>query len=73
MIPKFYRTELRKDRTTVCPWCETVNQHKTGNDCGHVAKITKKGIVFYYWGFRPANWDGIALVIPIRNRIGESK
>lgn len=53
MNPKYYRTKLRDDRTTICPWCATVNRHVTGNNCGHVAKITANGTVFYYWGIRP--------------------
>ena len=52
MNPKFWRTELSNNRTT-CPWCAANNDHATGNVCEHVAKVTVKGVVFYYWGFRP--------------------
>lgn len=53
MTQKFYRVELNGAATSVCPVCGTTNQHLTGKDCGHVAKITAKGVVFYFWGFRP--------------------
>lgn len=53
MNPKYYRTDIRKDRTTVCPWCSRVNRHMTGDNCEHVYKVTAKGLVFYYWGIRP--------------------
>lgn len=53
MKSKFYRTEIKSDKTSVCPVCGATNKHVTGKDCGHVAKITAKGVVFYFWGFRP--------------------
>lgn len=53
-LPKFYRVERKAgEKTTVCPNCGAINEHTTGKDCGHVAKITAKGVVVYYWGFRP--------------------
>lgn len=52
MNPKYWRVEV-KDHKTTCPWCNRVNDHITGNVCEHVEKVTSKGIVFYYWGFRP--------------------
>lgn len=53
MNPKYWRTQLDLDGRTVCPWCGRVNHHKTGQCCEHVAKVTVKGVVFYYWGIRP--------------------
>ena len=53
MNPKYWRTQVREDKTTKCPWCEKINDHRTGRVCKHVYKVTKKGICFYYWGFAP--------------------
>lgn len=50
--PKFYRTAL-KDGRTICPWCGTINNHRTGKCCEHVHKVTAQGVVFYWWGERP--------------------
>lgn len=53
-LPKFYRYQRKEgERTSVCPVCATVNQHVTGKHCGHVHKVTPKGVVFYFWGFDP--------------------
>jgi hypothetical protein len=54
MNPKYWRVEM-KDGKSTCPWCEAVNNHRTGHSqtCEHVAKVTASGAVFYYWGFRP--------------------
>ena len=56
MNPKYWRVEI-KDHKTTCPWCNPVrvNNHMTGAVCEHVAKVTVKGVAFYYWGFRPVN------------------
>lgn len=50
---KYYRVNLDSNRQTTCPVCGKINRHVTGQDCGHVAKVTAKGVVWYYWGFRP--------------------
>jgi hypothetical protein len=47
MNPKYYRTT-----SNVCPWCATPSP-KTGNACGHLAKLTANGIYFWFWGIRP--------------------
>jgi hypothetical protein len=52
-LPKFHISKIGDNGTSVCPNCGALNKHTTGNDCGHVAKITAKGMVYYYWGFRP--------------------
>lgn len=52
-VSKFYRQAIRPDGTTTCPVCGQVNMHVTGKNCGHVAKVTAKHIVFYWWGCRP--------------------
>ena len=53
-MKKYYRIEI-KDNRSVCPVCGKVNNHNMGNahDCPHIAKVTSKGIAFYFWGFRP--------------------
>jgi hypothetical protein len=53
---KYYRTEIKADRTSVCPVCGKTNKHITGKHCGHVFKVTVKGMVFYFWGFRPKDF-----------------
>jgi hypothetical protein len=53
MNPKYYRTSLRDDHRTVCPWCGSVNDHRTGRCCEHVARVQSNGTVLYYWGFLP--------------------
>lgn len=53
MNPKYWRTQIRADGTSVCPWCERVNIHRTGDTCEHCYKLTAAGVVFYYWGIRP--------------------
>ncbi len=56
MNPKYWRVKV-KDHKSICPWCNPIreNNHITGDVCEHVAKLTNKGIVFYFWGFRPIN------------------
>ncbi len=53
MNPKYWRVKVQDHKTT-CPWCNPVrvNDHITGNVCKHVAKVTIKGIAFYFWGYR---------------------
>ena len=54
MNPKYFRIQLPgHQKISTCPWCENINNHLTGNTCQHVAKVTKKHIVYYYWGIRP--------------------
>jgi len=43
---KYIKVKM-ENRTSRCPICGTINSHLTGNDCGHVYKITDKGIVIY--------------------------
>lgn len=58
-LPKYYRTQIADDHTSTCPWCGQKNDHiRTATLCPHVAKVSSKGIVFYYWGFRPDGWKG---------------
>lgn len=60
--PKFYRSQISPDGTSKCPWCGNVNKHNTGNVCEHVAKLTNKGVVFFYWGTRPLTEDGQRII-----------
>ncbi len=50
MNPKYYRAT--GPRANVCPWCG-VEAKITGQNCGHLYKVTAKGVWFWFWGVRP--------------------
>lgn len=47
MNPKYWISRSNK-----CPWCGKESPI-TGNECGHLFKITKSGNYYWYWGIRP--------------------
>jgi len=51
MNPKYYRAT--GPRANVCPWCGVEANRITGQNCGHLYKVTAKGVWFWYWGVRP--------------------
>ena len=51
MNPKYYRAT--GPRANVCPWCGTEANRITGQNCGHLYKVTAKGVWFWFWGVRP--------------------
>src|SRR6185437_15732126 len=59
VMKKYYQVEMDKtNRTSVCPVCANVNDHKrTVDNCNHLHKLTAKGVAFYFWGFRPEGFN----------------
>ena len=51
MNPKYYRAT--GPRANVCPWCGVEANRITGQNCGHLYKVTVKGVWFWFWGVRP--------------------
>ena len=51
MNPKYYRATGA--RANICPWCGTEANRITGQNCGHLYKVTAKGVWFWFWGVRP--------------------
>ena len=50
---KFFKVQLKDDKTSRCPFCDRVNNHVTGDVCEHVFKLTAKGVVFFFRNFKP--------------------
>ena len=55
-MTKYWRTQIVNGKS-ICPWCnpKRENNHITGDVCEHVDKVTVKGVVFYFWNYRPVN------------------
>jgi len=48
---KYIRVQLKPgERTSTCPRCGQENDHRTGNVCDHVVKLTASRVVFYEAG-----------------------
>jgi hypothetical protein len=47
-MSKYIRIPLDDNFSTLCPHCKKINNHKTGEVCVHVYKVTVKHIAFYY-------------------------
>ena len=47
-MAKYIKVNLSSDGLSVCPVCSDENNHRVGNICSHVYKVTARHVAFYF-------------------------